>query len=214
MNGVTPLRNVLAEAGLGIHPALSPRSRRRASQPHGNCVTHRQYGLSCRGMDALRRDHGDLCALCGASHVWMNIDHDHERGHDAVRGLLCPRCNVGHMRRVDWGERPVDPRTRIYLVNPWYLARHDLALPYEPVIHASVSGLSIDDRAVLRELDKGVASTYAIGRAAPQFEHVGIAACLANADVRPVMRLIWMLRRGLRTADIAAPNPPREEWWA
>jgi hypothetical protein len=142
----------------------------------------------------------------------MNIDHDHVRGAAAVRGLLCPRCNVGHMRRVDLGERPIDATTREYLLNPWYLARRDQCLSYEPAIHVRINDLGGPDRAELDRLACKVLSPYSIQKAAPVFEHPGVAACVSNDDLRPVLRLLWMARGGYIGVDIASPIRGAAPW--
>lgn len=180
---------------------------------HGSCLTHQQYGMDCNDYTDLRRDHGDRCRLCGATHAWMSTDHDHELGMGAVRGLLCPRCNTGHMRRIDWGERAIDDRTREYLINPWYLARHGLTTAHDPRVHVSVRQLSAADQIEVDRLRRsGHPSPYRMRKAAPRFEHRGVAACLAAGDIRPAMRLVWMVDSGLLDTDIARPLRARGAW--
>jgi hypothetical protein len=181
---------------------------------HGSCPTHEQYGMTCQDYNDLRADSNGCCNLCGDTHGWMNIDHDHELGGGAVRGLLCPRCNAGHMRRIDWGERAIDDRTREYLISPWYLRRHDLCLSYDPRVQVAPTDLNSADQTELVRLCRLSVGTshYAARKAQPAFTHPGIAACLRARDLRPVMRLVWMVDRGLFDTDIAAPYGPRPRW--
>ena len=61
----------------------------------------RQYNLSQLDLYTLRKQQGDLCAICRKAETAqvngvrqdLSIDHDHKTG--AVRGLLCRRCNRG-----------------------------------------------------------------------------------------------------------------------
>lgn len=171
---------------------------------HGSCLTHTQYGLTCTGYEAFREDHQDRCRLCGQAKRNMNVDHDHQRGMSSVRGLLCARCNVAHMGRVDRGEYAIDFGTRNYLLTPWYLARRGEQLPYEPMVSVSIADLSDPDRTEVARLAGRIRVT---GRSVPEFEHPGIAACLAHGDLRPIRRLLWLHVRGALTCDITRPEP-------
>lgn len=189
------------------------RAARMAPLFHGSCTTHNSYWLDCDDYTKLRRDHDDKCALCWGTHPWMNIDHDHVLGPKAIRGLLCPRCNAGHMRRVDAGERAIDDRTREYLVNPWYIRRQGRSLAYDPRLSVSIAALGPDDQdELIRLYEDGVSCDYSLRNAKPSFEHVGLTARLMTGDVRPVLRLLWMLDRGRLDTDIAAPIKPFPIW--
>lgn len=180
---------------------------------HGACGNHEMYGLTCEDYTALRRDHDDQCRLCCSRHPWMNIDHEHPLGMRAVRGLLCPRCNAGHMRRVDWGERAIDDRTRDYLMNPWYLRQRNLAASYDPRVSISAVTLNAADQVELSRLvTMPVITPHSVRKARPNFLHPGIAACLVAHDVRPILRLIWMVDRGWLSTDIAALIAPKPRW--
>lgn len=167
---------------------------------HGSCSTHAQYELSCAGLEQLRIDHGDRCRLCGRATKHMNIDHDHLRGWGAVRGLLCARCNGTCMRRVDDGDWPITAEVREYLISPWHLSGE--RLPYEPQVSVSVAELSQSDRSELYRLHQVPRTSCSVGKERPAFEHQGVAAGLANRDLRPVLRLLWMSERGLNLRDI------------
>jgi hypothetical protein len=59
-----------------------------------------RYGLTRKGYAALLEAQNHACAICKTPHIEENnkrlfIDHDHEVGHKAVRGLLCSTCNLG-----------------------------------------------------------------------------------------------------------------------
>lgn len=189
------------------------REARMAPLFHGSCTSHESYGLTCEDYTALRRDHDDQCRLCGSRHPWMNIDHEHPLGMRAVRGLLCPRCNAGHMRRVDWGERAIDDRTRDYLMNPWYLRRHGKSTGYDPRVHVAFNDLCEVDQAEVRRLANPSGHChYGVWKAEPRFEHLHIATCLTALDLRPVMRLIWMFKGRRFNTDIAAMVGPMPRW--
>lgn len=195
-------------------PAIDPqRTARAAPLFHGSCGNHELYGLNCDDYTALRQESNGMCYLCGSRHPWMNIDHDHLLGMRAVRGLLCPRCNAGHMRRIDWGERAIDDRTRRYLLSPWHLQRQGLSPAYDVRIRVALSWLSEADQAEIQRLaNPSGHSHYSVLMAKPRFEHQGLAARVVAGDIRPVMRLIWMIKRGRFHTDIAASIGPRPPW--
>jgi tRNA(Ile)-lysidine synthase TilS/MesJ len=54
----------------------------------------RTYGLSAEDHAALLEYQGGVCAICGGKRKVLDVDHDHKlEGREAVRGLLCARCN-------------------------------------------------------------------------------------------------------------------------
>jgi hypothetical protein len=171
---------------------------------HGACKTHNGYGLGCVGYEELRRYYGDPCALCGNARRRMHIDHDHTIGVHAIRGLLCPTCNTGHMKLVDQGVYPIDAATREYLMHPYHLGGN--RLPYEPQVHVALDDLNAQDRDRIAGLSRGVFRPYAIRPRVKAFDHEGVAACLNHNDIRPIMRLIWLGQRGLSQLDIADPT--------
>lgn len=59
------------------------------------------YGMTLEEYEALYRDQGGVCRLCGsgphggpewARKQWLSVDHDHATGR--IRGLLCDSCNI------------------------------------------------------------------------------------------------------------------------
>lgn len=55
----------------------------------------RRHGLAPDAYDAMLSGQGGGCAICGVEPEegkFLHIDHDHET--EAVRGLLCKRCNM------------------------------------------------------------------------------------------------------------------------
>lgn len=172
---------------------------------HGSCATHESYGLTCAGYEQLRVDHQDRCGLCGQASRYMNVDHDHAVAWSAVRGLLCAKCNAGILRLIDWGRFPVGPRTREYLMNPWYLAIQGEALPYDPRPSIRLADLGGHDLNELDELGE-FADAYRVWKAQPVFEHPVLAQAMAYPDYRPVLRLFTFRKWGWPVdQDIAAP---------
>lgn len=111
---------------------------------HATCTRHRGYALTCEQFDGLlARASGrcELCGLPGADSAWgiLHIDHEHQVGKWAVRGLLCDGCNV----RLQSSRRlPDTPPLRRYLANAWYRAQLDRLgideMPPEPGIGSTV----------------------------------------------------------------------------
>lgn len=102
------------------HGTIKPQS----SQP--KCHHFETYGMTCEEANALWTRAECRCEICGVLDVdapfGLFIDHDAYAGYNAVRGLLCTRCN----KRID------DPRgwpwpqdfaynAAHYLANAWYL---------------------------------------------------------------------------------------------
>lgn len=77
------------------------RHRRKAGDTAYNRLNTRErrlkqlYGLSLAAYDAWRLQQGNCCALCSKPFEddKIHVDHDHKTGQ--LRGLLCPKCNVG-----------------------------------------------------------------------------------------------------------------------
>jgi hypothetical protein len=93
------------------------------SAGHETC-NHRIYGLNCEEFERLLERADGHCELCGIAVTetprgLLVVDHDGRYGWSAVRGMICDKCNA-HMRRVDSGERKVDPAARHYCKNAWF----------------------------------------------------------------------------------------------
>lgn len=92
------------------------------TKDHASCSRHRTYALDCDQFDALLERSGARCELCdleSSASAWgmLHIDHEHQVGRWAVRGLLCDGCN----HRLQRGRRlPDTPPLRRYLANAWY----------------------------------------------------------------------------------------------
>jgi hypothetical protein len=90
---------------------------------HERC-THSRYSLNCEEFDVLLDRSGNRCEICRvhASEVaggQLEIDHDPRYGSQAVRGLLCGKCNC-LVRDVDLGTK-FDERVIAYWENAWFL---------------------------------------------------------------------------------------------
>lgn len=180
---------------------------RLAPYYHPSCQTHESYRLTCAEYRALQEAFDDRCGICHHRTPWMNIDHDHNLGDLAIRGYLCARCNVGHMRRVDSGERPLDAATAEYLRTPWYSVRQGKPLESDPVLHIRVSELSIADLATLDQYAwaGGIRSLQGFR---PGFDHEGLRIATGAGDTRPALRLIQMRHYwGRPDLDIADTDP-------
>ena len=95
----------------------------RPREHEGPCLRHRRYHLSCAEFVVLVAAFGSRCGICkiaasDARPAYLVIDHDHEAGDWAVRGMLCSGCN----RRIRDGRIP-SPEAAAYLAGPWYLRR-------------------------------------------------------------------------------------------
>src|SRR2546423_2153002 len=68
---------------------------------HETCQ-HDVYRLSCRDYEGMLTRAAGKCELCGKAQCKLVIDHDHDLGIAAVRGLVCRSCNT-ILGRVDNG---------------------------------------------------------------------------------------------------------------
>lgn len=85
---------------------------------HETCH-HRLYALTCNQFEALLARAAGRCELCckpaaAEYNGKLVIDHESRIGWEAVRGMLCQKCNA-HMRHVDQAERPMDRQVFTYL---------------------------------------------------------------------------------------------------
>jgi hypothetical protein len=90
------------------------------STGHPSCY-HTGYALNCAEYDDLLRRARGQCMLCKVPSK-LNIDHDHQLGAWAVRGLVCPLCNQA-LRYTDAGTAPVSPVIADYLARAWHLTQ-------------------------------------------------------------------------------------------
>lgn len=97
---------------------------------HETCL-HRSYQLTCRQYELLLRRSGGNCEICELPgyenvHGKLYIDHDHEWGRWAVRGLLCWGCN----NALEYSATSTEAQR--YLSTAWYLtALAERGLPLE-----------------------------------------------------------------------------------
>lgn len=145
-----------------------------------------------------------VCALCRLGGQRLVYEHDHDIGNHGGRGMTCQSCNAGHMTGIDQGRYAIDPVTRMYLIEPWHLARLGKRLHYDPVIHVSVADLNLADRRELNRLSwEFISCGFSMRSAQPQFTHPEIANLVALGEVRCVLRLRVLNIRGLHDLDIA-----------
>lgn len=82
------------------------KARGRASYKNNRPL---KYGISIEQYDAMFKQQGGVCALCGKQNSAgrsLAIDHCHKTG--VVRGLLCGKCNVGLGVLGDCSDRLMD----------------------------------------------------------------------------------------------------------
>lgn len=70
-------------------------SRGRKRNPLAEKIAHLKctYGLSLGDWNRIRAEQSDRCAICREKTDQFVVDHDHKT--EAVRGLLCLKCNTG-----------------------------------------------------------------------------------------------------------------------
>lgn len=88
---------------------------------HENCH-HRIYLISCDQYEVLLARAGGACERCGcpATGKKLFIDHEHDLGSMAVRGLVCRSCNR-ILCLVDYGKREMDPLTSAFFAKAYFL---------------------------------------------------------------------------------------------
>lgn len=68
------------------------------------CKAHKVYSLTCGEYDELWERSGGNCEACGRELDLTKrdhaIDHDHRYGNQAIRGIVCTRCN-GYLARLE-----------------------------------------------------------------------------------------------------------------
>ncbi|WP_435245059.1 endonuclease domain-containing protein [Streptomyces tendae] len=89
------------------------------------CRTHRMYRMDCTEFDLLRARADGRCEVCRTPEHetttrQLAIDHDHQYGPGAVRGLVCSACNSA-LVWIDRGRSTQDPRFAAYLANSWFM---------------------------------------------------------------------------------------------
>lgn len=74
------------------HNARGKESRQRLYGGSRQYHLKRRYGIGAAEVDALVREQGGVCPICGREGP-EHVDHDHVIG--LVRGVLCFNCNGG-----------------------------------------------------------------------------------------------------------------------
>jgi len=111
-----------AAGGIVTAPAENVAGRRPVRYPRCTHIvnTHVVHLLTCAEYDDLLATARGCCMLCWRSDAPLCIDHDHQLGPWAVRGLLCRSCN-SRLIHVDSGAREATVGVAEYLANPWHL---------------------------------------------------------------------------------------------
>jgi hypothetical protein len=72
-----------------------PGARLRDARIRRCCHLRRRYGITLDDYEAMLGKQGGVCAICGGTQKFRDInlavDHCHDTGR--IRGLLCDRCN-------------------------------------------------------------------------------------------------------------------------
>lgn len=168
---------------------------------HGSyaCGTHELYRMDCAEFEALRARAGGHCEACGmaeedAALGKLVIDHAHEYGLGAVRGLVCSRCN-SLLSSAEYNMTPTQrghtPWLRRYMANAWFMqvaawARINDGLFGIP----DVPGQGFLSR-VLRH--SGVANGCRRIGSQPT---VSVAALPIDGHMTPVVKAVWSVDGG------------------
>ncbi|MGH8965825.1 MAG: endonuclease domain-containing protein [Actinomycetes bacterium] len=96
---------------------------------HQTCQ-HVAYRMTCEEFENLWARSGGCCEICGQAEPEVPggrlvIDHDARIGWNAVRGILCPKCN-NLMGFVDAGTKQSEKADQ-YEANAWYRSAADRA---------------------------------------------------------------------------------------
>jgi Recombination endonuclease VII len=89
MRGTEQQREIWRAAGARWKEKNKDRIREYARK---NSVRY-LYGLSFERYEAIVREQGGLCAVCGKPPQGRRLDVDHDHASGNVRELLCSRCN-------------------------------------------------------------------------------------------------------------------------
>ena len=97
--GLSYLEYLKSEYGIEIITQKPVKQRRKTNKTLGTRVNDipRRYGISIDDAKKLLKLQSYKCAICNAPISFKKrrycIDHNHQTGR--VRGILCPRCNIG-----------------------------------------------------------------------------------------------------------------------
>lgn len=169
---------------------------------HKTCNHAHAYGLSCANYERLIERAKAACERCGQQTHRLSIDHDHEIGDWAVRGLVCPRCNT-HLNFVDRGEKPMDEATWNYIARAFHADRYGVPARLGPFTTVGLGDLCGGDVSVLLGLGRRWQVLHSnVASKGLSFEHPDLAACAGADDYRQVLWLIRQLRQAENAARI------------
>lgn len=98
INEVSKLKYATDETYRQKKKEIAARVRARASKETKALWSRRsrlkrEYGLTIEDFNRRAAIQNNRCACCNQECKQLLVDHDHQTG--AIRGLLCPSCNVG-----------------------------------------------------------------------------------------------------------------------
>lgn len=90
------------------------------------------YGLTCAEFEQLVLRAEGRCERCGDEMRAPDIDHDHQIGRHAVRGLVCHQCNIV-IAMIERGQRAEDMLSTAYFANPFHRLIPTVMPGYRPI---------------------------------------------------------------------------------
>ena len=168
-----------------------------SGKSHGAMIA-KVYGLTPEGYDALLEVQGGKCAICRARPVSKRLAVDHDHQTQAVRGLLCSRCNHELMGAA-WDSSAIALALWHYINTPpaagqWLPPEQGLAAPLAEVA-AEVDPFATPGQSV--------AST---GRAAPAVPI--LAAACSREHFAPIGSVSVPGREGSWQLWVGSDSPP------
>ena len=70
------------------------RHKKQIKETSRKNLLKREYGLSVKQFERLKKTHNELCWICGKNNKSRNLCVDHDHKTKKIRGLLCDNCNI------------------------------------------------------------------------------------------------------------------------
>lgn len=127
----------------GPEPREAPSSMTdlTARRPGGHQTCHHStFSMTCEEFELLLKRCSNQCEVCRTpaeqtARGVLCIDHDHRYGMQAVRGMVCDRCNWD-LHKVDTGLTELTPAIRSYLLGAWFIELNDIRRRRNPLVSA------------------------------------------------------------------------------